>query len=290
MASSSPLPARRLLTLPLLAALAFLLLPARRARGDELTPGLETQELRQRARAALDALVVGLAPEDRRKVVGLYVAFDPTASDAVALAACDDDGDPVVVVSDGLLRVLDTVASAAAHDDARGSRRVEGYASLLAASQLPGRRLLPPPLGFYPEGEPAPERGGRLAGALSFVLARELAHHRAGDVACPRPTPTREHGDDAWTDAEQRAARETARALYAPAAAGRDDARDAEAASHVLAAGLALEGALAWLRFSRLLEDARPRAPLSALVTHPRSAARLEVVARAATRARAAPH
>src|SRR5579863_9186036 len=55
---------------------------------------------RRAASDTLDALVARLAPDVRRRLTGVYVAFDETGSSVDALAACDDDGDYVVVVSD----------------------------------------------------------------------------------------------------------------------------------------------------------------------------------------------
>jgi hypothetical protein len=261
--------------LVLLAMLA-LLAGARPARADEVAPELEALELREGARAELTKLVAGLTPEDKKRLVGVYVAFDPTPSDALAQVACDDDGDYVVVLSDGLLRLAHAVARAQADDEERGTHRVDEYAAFLAASQVPGRRLLPPPAGSY-EGSPASSSAGlreeRLAEALSFVVARELAHLRAADLVCPRPSATREHGDDVWTAAEQRAASEAARALY-PNPRTRPAERDAEAVRRVRAAGHETAGAVAWLRFVARLEDAA-RFRASYVVTHPQAAARI---------------
>jgi hypothetical protein len=160
------------------------------ARADELAPELLTEELHEKARRELRVLEATLDEADRRKLVGTYVAFDPSASDPLAMAACDDDGDSVVVVSEAMLRLVDDVAHAESDDEATGTHRLEEHAAFLAASQLPGRRLLPPPPGFY-----APLRGTsceeRLREALAFVLAPELERLRAGDLVCPHPTAPR---------------------------------------------------------------------------------------------------
>ncbi|NVL73221.1 hypothetical protein HWN77_27055, partial [Escherichia coli] len=83
-------------------------------------------------------------------------------------------------------------------------------AGFLARSQIPGRRLLPPPPGFYIAQKSGTSQDTRLRESLSFVLAREMTHFRAGDLACPHPTATHESGDDEWTPREQRRALETA--------------------------------------------------------------------------------
>jgi len=248
--------------------LLLLLLPAR-ARADEVAPELERADLRARAEIERKKLPA---------VVGLYVAFDDDASDPIAMAACDDDGDPVVLLSDALLRLAWNVAIATSYDEDRPARHVEAYATFLARAQLPGRRLLPPPPGAFIAARPAPTRDRRFHEILAFVVAREIAHVRAGDLACPKPTPTREAGDDVWTAGEKRAAEETARRLYP----GRGLERDREAITAVLEAGGDATGALAWLRFLTQLEVDRvaaiARFDPSYVKHHPASAARLAMV------------
>jgi hypothetical protein len=127
------------------------------AQGDEIAPELETFELRQKAQTEAKRLVDDLAANDRRRLTGVYVAFDGNASDPSAMAACDDDGDYVVVITDAMLRLLSLVARAQSDDESNGTHGVEGYASFLATSQMPGRRVLPPPPGFYASASASPD-------------------------------------------------------------------------------------------------------------------------------------
>jgi len=223
------------------------------ARADEVAPELEGADLRAKAQAELKKLVSGLPSNDQRRLVGIYVAFDPSVSDPVAQVACDDDGDYVVLLSDAMLRLVAHVARAESYDEANGSRKVEEYAGFLVRSQIPGRRLLPPPPGFYIAEKPAETYDERLSDALSFVIARELTHFRAGDLVCPKPTATKESGDDTWTSAEQRKASEVAQDVYP----GRQMERDSEAIVRVLDAGRSARGALALLRFFTQFEAER---------------------------------
>ena len=261
-------------------------IPAPRvAAADEIAPELETLELRQKALAEAKHLVSDLAPNDRRRLVGVYVAFDPNAADPSAMVACDDDGDYVVVLTDAMLRLVSIVARAQSDDESTGAHATLDYASFLAQSQIGGRRLLPPPAGFYASQEPGVAQEIRLREALSFVLARELTHLRAGDLICPHPTATHEDGDDVWTAAEARRALETAPAIYGVTAT-RVRARDEEAITRVLDGGRSELGALALLRFFARLETDRPSAPgrfaPTYLVQHPGSSARAAVVGAAA--------
>jgi hypothetical protein len=222
-----------------------------------------------------------MSPIDQRRLVGAYVAFEPSVSDPIAMTACDDDGDYVVVVSDAMLRLVACVARAATYDDANSNHKVEEYGSFLAVSQVPGRRLLPPPPGFYGPEKAANTYEDRLTEALAFVVARELAHLRAGDLVCPKPTATRESGDDQWTASEERKALETAKMIYP----GRSSERDTEAMMRVLEVGHTERGALSLLRFFTQFEAERRFADARFAPTyglhHPVSASRLAVVKQA---------
>jgi hypothetical protein len=261
----------------------------RLARADEIAPELETFELRQTARAEAKRLVSDLAANDRRRLTGVYVAFDANASDPSAMVACDDDGDYVVVISDAMLRLVSLVARAQTDEENNGTHGIEDYASFLATSQLPGRRLLPPPPGFYASTslDAASSQDTRLREALSFVIARELTHFRAGDLACAHPTATHESGDDVWTASEQRHALETARTVYP----GRATPRDIEATTRVLEAGRTEQGALGFLRFFAQLETdaSAPRALRfvpTYLAQHPGASIRAAAVKTAASNQR----
>lgn len=275
---------RRVVLVLAAAVLAFAAAASKpaRARADEIAPGLETLELRQKAQAEATKLFGALAPKDRRRLTGVYVAFDADASDPSAMVACDDDGDYVVVVTDAMLRLVSIVARAQSYDEANGSRSIEDYAGFVARSQLPSRRLLPPPPGFYTAKKPGISHETRLREALSFVLSRELSHLRAGDLVCAHPTATRESGDGAWTSSEQRGALERAARLYP----GHAPERDIEGTVRMLDVGRSEEGALGLLRFFGQLEIERSvhlsRFLPTYLVQHPASVVRVASVKTAA--------
>jgi hypothetical protein len=232
--------ARRLV--PALAvALFFVAAPA---AADEVAPELEPTDLRDLARMELKKLVAGLPANDQKRLVGVYAAFHTDASDPFALVACDDDGDYVVVLSDAMLRLVANVARAQSYDDANTSRKIEDYAAHVARTQIPGRRLVPPPPGFYTAELAAKTYDDRLRESLSFVVARELTHLRAGQLTCPKPTATKESGDDEWTTGEHRRALEIAGTLYPGRAS-----HDGEAIVRTLEAGRSERGALGLLRF-----------------------------------------
>lgn len=245
------------------------------ARADEIAPALEGADLRQLAQLELKQLVATMPDTERRRLAGVYAAFDSSVSDLVAQAACDDDGDYVVVVSDAMLRVLSILARADCADERTGSHRVEDYASFLARSQVPGRRVLPPAPTFFESDPVVPEPMVALLGdVLAFVIADELARLRAGDLVCPRPTVTRESGDEVWSSGEERAARSVAARIY-PA---HQHERDAEAVAHLRASGRTGRGALAVVRFFARLAGGRYTP--SYLTSHPESGGRLAALSR----------
>ncbi|MDF2694368.1 MAG: hypothetical protein K0S65_2751 [Labilithrix sp.] len=228
-----------------LAVLFGLFSTARSARADEVAPDLEGADLRAKAQGELRRLVAAMPASDQRRLVGIYTAFDPSVADPIAQVACDDDGDYVVVLSDAMLRLLTHIARAESYDEQNGSKKVEEYASFVVRSQVPGRRLLPPPPGFHIAEKPATTYDDRFADALSFVVAHELTRLRAGDLVCPKPTATKESGDDAWTSSEQRKASELAAIVY-PA---RQMERDNEALVRTRESGHTERGAIAIARF-----------------------------------------
>lgn len=225
--------------------LAFaIVLVASPALADDVAPDLEPSDLREIARGELKKIIATLPPSDQKRLTGVYAAFHSDASDPFALAACDDDGDYVVVMSDAMLRLGANVARAQSYDDANASRKIEDYAAYVARTQVPGRRLVPPPPGFYTAELAAKTYDDRLHEILSFIVARELTHLRAGQLTCPKPTATKEAGDDEWTAAEHRRALENVGTLYP----GRGT-HDGEAIVRVLGTGKSERGALGLLRF-----------------------------------------
>ncbi len=113
----------------------------KRAAADEIAPELETLELRQKAQAEMRRAFGALAEKDRRRLVGTYLAIDPSPAEPIAQAACDDDGDYVVVLSDALLVALEHFARATAEDDTGALAR--RYASS-AAIKFPRRNSTSP--------------------------------------------------------------------------------------------------------------------------------------------------
>jgi hypothetical protein len=265
------------LTMAALASVALILV-AKTGVADEVTPGLANQTIQDDAEDELLTLMRSLEPAEQRALQGIYVAVDPSTTDPLALPACDDDGDYVVVVSRAMLELVQQVAYTDASDRLRSTHLRGAYGPLLARAQLPGAPLLPPPPApLAPEmtAVPLAEATDAFAhDALAWLVADEVAHALAGDVVCPHPTVTHEHADDEWTPEEHAMALELAPARMKGMAAS-----DASATSRVLAAGRSDVPAIELLTVLAAFEDARPEgAAWTYLTLHPHASERAETV------------
>jgi hypothetical protein len=262
---------------------AALALPAP-ARAD--APALSMQAAHKAAQAALNDVVQKLAAADRQKIVGAYVAFNADPKDALALAACDDDGDYVVLVSDGLLVLVDAVARAEATDEMFKTQKLGAYAAHLAKEQRPGERLLAPPAGFYEPAHATREaqdlQSKKLRDLLAQLVAHEIAEMIAGNVVCPAPTATHERGDDTWTAQEHAAALAAAPKIYD---ARRVTTADAVGTGYALEAGATEEPIAAFFTpFLAAIEaSARAKEAFGYVRFHPGAIVRAQVVRTAAS-------
>jgi hypothetical protein len=260
-----------------------------RAQSTDAAPALALPAAHREATDELRALVGRLPPEARRRLTGIYVAFDTSLTDVGSLAACDDDGDYVVVISDALLGVADFVAQAKATDEVFWTHKLDEYAAFLAESQQSGTRALPPPPGFFDAAQTHAARkmdleSARFREIVAGIVAHELAHLLQGDLVCPNPTATHERGDDEWTREERDHAFTVAEKLYT---LPRVLAADSAGIERLLDSGLTEEGNLAWLstqdRIERMARERADRpAPSTYLRLHEACGVRAEVVRAAA--------
>jgi hypothetical protein len=280
----APLPAL------LFGAAIALLSHARPARADgPAAPNLSLQAAHAAASDALKTITAKLPAPAFQRITGVYVAFDPDPKAPLALAACDDDGDFVVVLSDAMLTLVDAVARAKATDDALGSGKLDAYARLLAKAQRPGERLLTPPAGFYAPSQSTAEIAraqSKLFRAITtYLVATELAHMTAGDLVCANPTATRERGDDEWTAKEQDAALAATRAVHDAKHVASADARGAALAAEA-GESEAPYVALLMPLLSGVEASANGRASVPYVEHHQNQAVRAQIVQTAAARTR----
>ena len=275
--------------LALVVFLALTLTQARAFASDDVAPGLYDEALAAAASGQLDDVVRHLSVAERHALRGVYVALATSPDDVLAMPACDDDGDYVVVLGRGLFDFARYVAYADASDRLRGTHLLGAYGPLLVRAQESGRRPLPPPLPAS-DTPSAPARedamrwmvGAFLDDALGFVVGDEVARMVAGEVVCPRPTVTHESGDDTWTPLEQ-----TNALALAPSrmSASTLSAADAWAMTRLVERGGSEVPAMELLRVMGCLEDDRPQA-WPYLIGHPGSRERAESIAVSAWAAR----
>ena len=235
------------LFLALAAAVAW---PSSAKADAALTPTLTPRARHIEAELELRDLVSVLPSDVQSKITGIYVAFVPSPIDVSAQAACDDDGDDVIVLSDAMLVLLENVSHAQALDPGDSRPNVNALAIHYAKEQYPGERLLPPaPGAFLSSDSRATEivHTARFREALSGVLAHELSVFVRDELACPHPTVTRERGDDVWTKEEADLARDIANHLYTPPS--RTKGRDRDAVQLTLASKGEAVGYVGWLGF-----------------------------------------
>ncbi len=274
---------RTFAVLSLVVATLLAALPPSRALGDTaLTPTLTPLGRHVEAELLLRELVSVLPGDARARVQGIYVAFAPTPVDVMSQAACDDDGDDVILVSDALLVLLENVSHAQALDLGATRANVSSLASHYAKDQRAGERLLPPvPGAFEAKDSRATEtiHTARFRESLSGVLGHELSIFVRGELTCPHPTATHERGDDVWTQEEAELAHDIAARLYGK---GRIRGRDQDAVLFTVATKGEALGYIGWLAFLTAMDNADAHPAWSYTTQRPDSARRLEVVERAA--------
>jgi hypothetical protein len=239
-----------------------------RAQSVDVAPGAARAWLRQVAATELESAVNALPYLTQRSLSGVYVAFDDSVTDVSAMAACDDDGDDVVVVSDALLTVASFVAEAEASDETCGAHRVAELAHFLRGAKeevllRKGVRPLPPPRGFF-DACPSQDAQTQDRAYLRFreivasIVDHELVHFVEGNLRCPHPTSTHESGDDDWTPSEREQAVRAASEFYSPE---RTTMADALATALLLESGHTELGSLSWLETIESLERPGDAAP-----------------------------
>jgi hypothetical protein len=150
---------------------------------------IEIGWLRSEAGVVMGSLIDALAPTHQSRVDDIPFVADPTVGMVNAFAACDDQGLPLMAISDGLLEVEAHIAQYKATDELFGTKKLDAYIRLLAQSQRPDQPLVRPAPGF---ADPSQHVDGRKVARqhqvfeeqLAFVLGHELAHHYLGHTGC----------------------------------------------------------------------------------------------------------
>jgi len=132
----------------------------------------------------LGELIAALPDDQRARVAGTTLESNNRMGDVNAFATCDDDGAPMIGISDGMITIAAHLAMGTATDELFETDKTREY---LVWLQQHG--LEPPPVAFY---IPAYHTDARKVARqrevfeeqIAFVLGHELAHHYLGHLSC----------------------------------------------------------------------------------------------------------
>jgi hypothetical protein len=145
--------------------------------------------LRSEAGSVLGETIAALPPQKQQMVSNIPFVADPSPGEVNAFAACDDAGQPLMAITDGLLEIEAYISAFKATDELYGTAKLRDYMQMIAQQSKPQRPLPRPPPGFI---DPVQNADGRkvarqhvlLDEQLAFVLGHELGHHYLGHTGC----------------------------------------------------------------------------------------------------------
>lgn len=146
------------------------------------------------AQSILAELIAALPADQRVRFTQVTLFMDNRLGDVNAFATCDQDGVPLVAISEGMLTIAAHVAMSSATDEQFETDIERDY---FAWMQVHG--LAPPPVQFYLPAHHSDRR--KIARQreifdeqIAFILGHELAHHYLGHLACNSRGPLEELG------------------------------------------------------------------------------------------------
>lgn len=98
---------------------------------------IDIQFLRNRVSAVVSELVNALPPQTKAKVQNVPLFADTTVGDVNAFAACDDQGQPLMAITDGLLEIEAHIAQFKATDEILGRKNWTGIFSFWLKISVP---------------------------------------------------------------------------------------------------------------------------------------------------------
>jgi hypothetical protein len=143
----------------------------------------------QEVRSVLAELIAQLSADKQQKVRGIPLVFDPDPNEVNAYAGCDEQGNPFLAGTEGLLEAVDAMSQTRATDEQFQTQTYEAYTSY-AAPRLVQKAGSP----ALVAGIIAPQHWGdarRFSRAhemfdeiVAFTFGHELAHHYLGHTGC----------------------------------------------------------------------------------------------------------
>jgi hypothetical protein len=146
-------------------------------------------------RAVLAELVANLSPDKQQLVSGIPLQFDQDPTDINAFAGCDDQGQPFIAGTEGILEAIDGISQTKATDELFGTRTYDAYtAAVMPAVVSPQGGAATLPAGIVPaQLWNDPRRISRahemFDETVGFTFGHELAHHYLGHTGCAHGQP-----------------------------------------------------------------------------------------------------
>jgi hypothetical protein len=164
--------------------------PAPAASRALLPPLIGPQAWQQEVRLVIQELESSLSPEYAARVKSIPLVIDPNQGDVNAFAGCDDQGNPFIAATEGLLEAIDAISQTQANDDLFGTRTYEQYASVVMPRLAQGKgQSAALPLGILPITTALDMR--RLSHAhelfdeiAAFTFGHEISHHYLHHTGC----------------------------------------------------------------------------------------------------------
>jgi hypothetical protein len=151
----------------------------------------------------LGELINALPAQQQQLVRGIPMTFDPT-EEVNAYAGCDDNGQPFLAATAGILEAVDAIAQTKSTDELFGTRTYDAYCNAVLPQLVRGsgaRAALP--AGIIPPNYGGDARRWSRAHEMfddivAFTFGHELGHHYLGHTGCakgqplgPGPDPTK---------------------------------------------------------------------------------------------------
>ena len=139
--------------------------------------------------------VAALTPDNQARVRGIPLVFDPNPYEINAYAACDPQGNPGIVGTEGLLEAIDAIAQTRATDELFGTRTYDQYIAAVVPGLVSSAQASAAlPAGIIPANVwNDPRRWSRahewFDEIVAFTFGHELSHHWLGHTGCANGTP-----------------------------------------------------------------------------------------------------
>jgi hypothetical protein len=156
-----------------------------------LAPLVGTAAWQNELRSILGELLNTLSAQNQSLVRGIPLVFDPT-TEVNAYAGCDDQGQPFLAATQGILEAADAIAQTKATDELFGTQTYDAYTNAVLpqmAQSSSARAALPS--GIIPQNlGPDLRRWSRahemFDEILAFTFGHELSHHYLGHTGCAK--------------------------------------------------------------------------------------------------------